>query len=41
MNKRVEDLRLDMDKGFEINSNQILEIKVTDKLNEVIKALTR
>jgi hypothetical protein len=30
-----------MDKGFEINSNQILEIKVTDKLNEVIKALTR
>ena len=39
--KRIDDLKSDMIKGFEANSILLVEVKLTERINDVVKALTR
>ena len=41
MAKKIEELRNDMTKGFELNNCQALEKKLNTKINETVMALTR
>ena len=39
--KRIEELNEEMMQGFEINSTTILEAKLIERMNDIVKALTR
>lgn len=41
MTKRVDDLKEEVTSGFEINANNVLEIKIIDRINDTVKVLNR
>lgn len=38
--KRIEEVKVDMHRGFEMNSNHVLELKMNDKLKDTVTSLT-
>ena len=41
MTKKIEEMRNDITKGFELNNCPALEKKINTKINETVMALTR
>jgi hypothetical protein len=41
MTKRVDELMEEVTSGFEINANNVLEIKIIDRINDTVKVLNR
>lgn len=41
MKKQVDDLRQDVDDRFAKNSTDVLEAKLIDRMNDIVKCLTR
>ena len=39
--KRIDDVKIEMLEGFEINSNASMETKFNEKLSDAVAALTR
>lgn len=39
--RKFEDIKDDMKRGFEINSTADLEVKLVERMNDIVRALTR